>query len=106
MLTDTPKYVLSIDQGTTSTRAMIFDHNGRKVIEASKPVKQVSPHNDWVETDPNEIWTSVLNVISSAFIDAGIHPEDIEGIGIVNQRETTLIWDRETGEPIYNAIGW
>lgn len=106
MLTDRPKYVLSIDQGTTSTRAMIFDHSGRKVIEASKPVKQAIPHNGWVETDPNEIWTSVLNVISSAFIDAGIHPEDIEGIGIVNQRETTLIWDKETGEPIYNAIGW
>ncbi|TLQ20405.1 glycerol kinase GlpK [Lentilactobacillus parafarraginis] len=106
MLTDRPKYVLSIDQGTTSTRAMIFDHNGRKVIEAFKPIKQIIPHNGWVETDPNEIWTSVLNVISSAFIDAGIHPEDLSGIGIVNQRETTLIWDKETGEPIYNAIGW
>ena len=105
-LTDQPKYLLSIDQGTTSTRAMIFDHNGRKVIEAFKPIKQIIPHNGWVETDPNEIWTSVLNVISSAFIDAGIHPEDIAGIGIVNQRETTLIWDKETGEPIYNAIGW
>lgn len=106
MLTDRPKYILSIDQGTTSTRAMIFDHNGRKVIEAFKPVKQLIPHPGWIETDPNEIWTSVLSTISSAFIDAGIHPEDISGIGIVNQRESTIIWDKETGEPIYNAIGW
>ncbi|WP_283680051.1 glycerol kinase GlpK [Lentilactobacillus sp. Marseille-Q4993] len=105
-LTDREKYVLSIDQGTTSTRAMIFDKSGRKVIEAYKPIKQIIPHSGWVETDPNEIYTSVLNVISSAFIDAGVHPEDIEGIGIVNQRETTIIWDKETGEPIYNAIGW
>lgn len=105
-LTDRKKYVLSIDQGTTSTRAMIFDKSGRKVIEAYKPVNQIIPQSGWVETDPNEIWTSVLNVISSAFIDAGIHPEDLDGIGIVNQRETTIIWDKETGEPIYNAIGW
>lgn len=106
MLTDKKKYILSIDQGTTSTRAMIFDQSGRKVIEAYKPVKQIIPNVGWVETDANEIWTSVLNVIASAFIDAGIHPEDVTGIGITNQRETTIIWDKETGEPIYNAIGW
>ncbi len=105
-LTENPKYILSIDQGTTSSRAMIFDQNGRKVIESYKAVKQITPHNGWVENDPNEIWTSVLNVISSAFIDAGIHPEDLAGIGIVTQRETTIIWDKNTGNPIYNAIGW
>ncbi|UDM32057.1 glycerol kinase GlpK [Lentilactobacillus laojiaonis] len=106
MLNDKEKYILSIDQGTTSTRAMIFDHTGRKVIEGYKHLDQIIPHNGWVEQDANDIWNSVLTVISSALIDAGIHPEDISGIGISNQRETTVIWDKTTGEPIYNAVGW
>lgn len=106
MLTDQKKYILSIDQGTTSTRAMLFDHSGRKVIEGYKEIDQIIPHSGWIEEDANEIWNSVLSVIASALIDGGIHPEDIEGIGISNQRETTIIWDKETGEPIYNAIGW
>ncbi len=99
-------YILSIDQGTTTTRAMIFDHNGRKVIEASKPLPQYYPQPGWVEQDANEIWNSVLSVIASAMIDGSVHPEYIKGIGISNQRETTVVWDRETGNPIYHAIGW
>ncbi|MCF7522979.1 hypothetical protein L3X07_05680 [Levilactobacillus brevis] len=99
-------YVLAIDQGTSSTRALIFDHKGRKVIEGYKEVPQYYPHPGWVESDANEIWNSVLSVIASALIDASIHPENIEAIGISSQRETTIVWDKTTGEPIYHAIGW
>ena len=99
-------YVLAIDQGTSSTRAFIFDHSGRKVIEGYKEVHQSYPHAGWVESDANEIWNSVLSVIASALIDASIHPENIQAIGISSQRETTIVWDRATGEPIYPAVGW
>ncbi|WP_407889668.1 glycerol kinase GlpK [Levilactobacillus sp. N40-8-2] len=99
-------YILAVDQGTSSTRAMIFDHTGRKVIEGFKDVPQYYPHAGWVESDANEIWNSVLSVIASALIDASIHPENIQAIGISSQRETTIVWDKITGEPIYHAIGW
>ena len=99
-------YILAIDQGTSSTRALIFDHTGRKVIEGYKEVPQYYPHAGWVESDANEIWNSVLSVIASALIDASIHPENIQAIGISSQRETTIVWDKVTGEPIYHAIGW
>ncbi|MFC6290130.1 glycerol kinase GlpK [Levilactobacillus angrenensis] len=99
-------YLLAIDQGTSSTRALIFDHSGRKVIEGYKEVPQYYSHPGWVESDANEIWNSVLSVIASALIDASIHPENIQAIGISSQRETTIVWDRVTGEPIYHAIGW
>ncbi|MCH5464103.1 glycerol kinase GlpK [Levilactobacillus tujiorum] len=99
-------YILAIDQGTSSTRALIFDHTGRKVIEGYKEVPQYYPHAGWVESDANEIWNSVLSVIASALIDASIHPENIQAIGISSQRETTIVWDKITGEPIYHAIGW
>ncbi|MCW3779289.1 glycerol kinase GlpK [Levilactobacillus namurensis] len=99
-------YILAIDQGTSSTRALIFDHTGRKVIEGYKEVPQYYPHAGWVESDANEIWNSVLSVIASALIDASIHPENIQAIGISSQRETTIVWDKATGEPIYHAIGW
>lgn len=99
-------YILAVDQGTSSTRAMIFDRTGRKVIEGYKEVPQYYPHAGWVESDANEIWNSVLSVIASALIDASIHPENIQAIGISSQRETTIVWDKITGEPIYHAIGW
>lgn len=99
-------YILAVDQGTSSTRAMIFDRTGRKVIEGYKEVPQYYPHAGWVESDANEIWNSVLSVIASALIDASIHPENIQAIGISSQRETTIVWDKVTGEPIYHAIGW
>ena len=99
-------YILAIDQGTSSTRALIFDRSGRKVIEGYKEVPQYYPHAGWVESDANEIWNSVLSVIASALIDASIHPENIQAIGISSQRETTIVWDKVTGEPIYHAIGW
>lgn len=105
-LKEPENYVLAIDQGTSSTRALIFDHNGRKVIEGYKEVPQYYPRPDWVESDANEIWNSVLSVIASALIDASIHPENIKAIGISSQRETTIVWDRTTGEPIYRAVGW
>ncbi len=75
-------YILAIDQGTSITRAMLFDHSGRKVIESEKTFPQYYPHNGWVEQDANEIWNSVQSVIASALIDAGVHPEFIDGIGI------------------------
>ncbi|PWF99791.1 glycerol kinase GlpK [Levilactobacillus bambusae] len=105
-LMDTEDYILAIDQGTSSSRALLFAHDGRKVIESYREVEQSYPHNGWVEMDPNKIWTSVLSVISDALIDASVHPEQIMGIGVTNQRETTVVWDKQTGEPIYNAIGW
>lgn len=103
---DETKYVLAIDQGSTSTRAVFYDHSGRKVIESTKPLSQKNDKNGWVEQDPDLIWSSVLSAISSAMIDARIHPEKIRAIGITNQRETTVVWDKNTGKPIYNAIGW
>ena len=105
-LKEPENYLLAIDQGTSSTRALIFDHTGRKVIEGYKEVPQYYPHAGWVESDANEIWNSVLSVIASALIDASIHPENIQAIGISSQRETTIVWDKTTGEPIYHAIGW
>ncbi|XNW44895.1 glycerol kinase GlpK [Fructilactobacillus vespulae] len=100
------KYVLSIDQGSTSTRAVFYDHDGRKVIESTKALPQIANESGWVEQDPDTIWSSVLSAISSAMIDARIHPEMINSIGITNQRETTVVWDKQTGKPIHNAIGW
>lgn len=99
-------YILAIDQGTSVTRAVLFDHSGRQVIESQKTFPQYYPHNGWVEQDANELWNSVQSVIASALIDAGVHPEYIDGIGISSQRETTVIWDKQTGQPIYHAIGW
>lgn len=106
MVSTNKNYVLAIDQGSTSTRAIIYDHSGRKVIESYKEVPQIVNSDGWVEQDPNEIWNSVLSAIASALIDASIHPENIASVGITNQRETTVVWDKVTGKPIYNAIGW
>lgn len=100
------KYILSIDQGTTSSRAVIFNKKGEKVSSYQKEFTQIFPKAGWVEHNANEIWTSVQSVIAGAFIESGIKPTQIASIGITNQRETTVIWDKTTGLPIYNAIVW
>ncbi|USS93129.1 glycerol kinase GlpK [Fructilactobacillus ixorae] len=102
----TSKYVLAIDQGSTSTRAVLYDHAGRKVIASTQPLRQLRPHPGWVEQDPDEIWSSVLAAIANALIDGRIHPDEIHSLGITNQRETVVVWDKQTGKPIYHAIGW
>ena len=100
------KYILSIDEGTTSTRAIIFDHDGKEIASAQKEIKQYFPEPGWVEHDANEIWMAVQTTIANAFIQSGIWPGQIAAIGITNQRETTVVWDKETGEPIYHAVVW
>jgi len=99
-------YVLAIDQGTTSTRAIVFDHDTNIVGVAQKEFTQIYPKPGWVEHNANEIWTSVLAVMADVLITTQIKPEQIVSIGITNQRETTVVWDKETGLPIYNAIVW
>src|SRR5919107_875773 len=99
-------YVLAIDQGTTSSRAIVFNHDSATVGEAQQEFTQHYPRPGWVEHDANEIWDVTLGVMRQAIDDAGISPGDIAGIGITNQRETVALWDRETGEPVHNAIVW
>ena len=101
-----PKYVAAIDQGTTSSRCMIFDHNGQVVALAQKEHSQIYPQPGWVEHNPLEIWQRVQEVIVEALARGGIQPGEIAAVGITNQRETTLVWDRRTGNPFYNAIVW
>lgn len=100
------KYILSLDQGTTSSRAILFNQSLEQVHTAQKELQQHFPQPGWVEHDANEIWGSILSVIASCLSEAGVKPEQIAGIGITNQRETTVIWDRHTGQPIYHAIVW
>ncbi|MCL1990766.1 MAG: glycerol kinase GlpK [Defluviitaleaceae bacterium] len=99
-------YIMAIDQGTTSSRVLILDKQGKTVGSSQKEFTQFFPHEGWVEHDANEIWTSVQAVIANAFIESEITPDQIVGIGITNQRETTVVWDKETGKPIYPAIVW
>ncbi|RYH06837.1 MAG: glycerol kinase, partial [Alphaproteobacteria bacterium] len=99
-------YVLAIDQGTTSTRAIVFDDAYRIVGIGQQEFPQIFPRSGWVEHDPEAIWSSVLATVRAALGDASLSASDIAGIGITNQRETTIVWDRETGKPIYNAIVW
>ncbi|MEP6480406.1 MAG: glycerol kinase GlpK [Rhodoglobus sp.] len=101
-----PKYVLAIDQGTTSTRAMIFDHAGSPVSTGQLEHKQIFPKAGWVEHDPTEIWANTREVIGQALSKASLTRHDIAAVGITNQRETTVVWDRATGKPVYNAIVW
>lgn len=101
-----PTYMMAIDQGTTSSRALLFDREGRVAHIAQQEFTQHFPHPGWVEHDAEEIWTSVQAVIRSVLAEAGISPAQIAGIGITNQRETTVVWDRRTGVPVYNAIVW
>ena len=100
------KYILALDQGTTSSRAIIFDHDGKIVNSAQREFKQYFPQPGWVEHDANEIWGSILGVMAEALGTADIKPEQIAGIGITNQRETTVVWNKETGKPVYHALVW
>ncbi|HHW03646.1 MAG TPA: glycerol kinase GlpK [Thermoanaerobacterales bacterium] len=100
------KYVMALDQGTTSSRAIIFDENGSIVSVANKEFTQIYPKPGWVEHDPMEIWGTQIGVAKEVLEKAGISPEDIAAIGITNQRETTIVWDKNTGKPVYNAIVW
>ena len=100
------EYILSIDQGTTSSRAIVFNHDSATVGEAQQEFTQHYPQPGWVEHDANEIWDVTLGVMQGAIKDAGISPGDIAAIGITNQRETVVVWDRATGEPVNNAIVW
>lgn len=100
------KYIMALDAGTTSNRAILFDKSGRIVSVAQREFTQIYPKPGWVEHDANEIWSSMLGVAVETMAKAGASPEDIAGIGITNQRETTIVWDKETGEPVYNAIVW
>jgi glycerol kinase len=101
-----PTYILVIDQGTTSSRAALFDHNGLMVAVAQREFEQIFPRPGWVEHDPREILTSVLVTMSEVMERAQVQPASIVAIGITNQRETTVVWDRRTGEPVYNALVW
>ena len=100
------KYILSIDQGTTSTRAILFDKKGNLCYSAQREFKQYFPHSGWVEHDANKIWNSVTEVVTQLFIENEIVASQIAGIGITNQRETTVVWNKHTGKPVYHAIVW
>ncbi|KLT68419.1 MULTISPECIES: glycerol kinase GlpK [Flavobacterium] len=100
------KLILTLDQGTTSSRAIVFNHDGEIVSISQKPYEQIFPKPGWVEHDPNEIWSSQISVAAEVIAKVGISGREIAAIGITNQRETTIVWDRETSEPLYNAIVW
>lgn len=100
------EYIMAIDEGTTSTRTMIIDHQGRKIASSQKEFPQYFPQPGWVEHKAEEIWHAVQTTIANAIINSGVRPQQIVGIGITNQRETTVIWDKKTGKPIYNTIVW
>lgn len=102
----TEHFVGAIDQGTTGTRFMVFDHDGQVVANAYERHEQIYPEPGWVEHDPNEIWENTKTVMTGALSNAGIEASQLEAIGVTNQRETTLLWDRDTGQPIHNALVW
>ena len=101
-----PRYIMALDQGTTSSRAIIFDQRGEMVSVAQRPFNQYFPKPGWVEHDGKEIWASQVAVLTEALAKSRLDAADIQAIGVTNQRETTLVWDRATGEPLYNAIVW
>ncbi|WP_270408555.1 glycerol kinase GlpK [Brachybacterium paraconglomeratum] len=105
-MTDSTKYILSIDQGTTSTRAIVFDHAGQIVSTGQQEHEQIFPRSGWVEHDPMEIWRNTRSVVGSALTGADINRHQLAAVGITNQRETAVVWDKNTGEPVYNAIVW
>ena len=100
------QYIISLDQGTSSSRAIVFDHKGEIKAVAQQEFRQIFPRSGWVEHDPHEIWSSQASVIAGAIASIGINGLNVAAIGITNQRETTIVWDRESGEPVYNAIVW
>jgi len=99
-------YILALDQGTTSSRAIIYDQNGLPFATAQKEFTQIYPQPGWVEHDPEEIWSTQAGVAQEAISKAGIKSNDLAAIGITNQRETTVVWNKSTGKPVYNAIVW
>src|SRR4051794_3376587 len=101
-----PAYVGAIDQGTTSTRFIIFDRGGKIIAQAQREHEQIYRRPGFVEHDASEIWRNTRLVIAQAFSSAGLGPRDLAAIGITNQRETTLLWDRRSGTPLYNALVW
>jgi glycerol kinase len=101
-----PRYILAFDQGTTSSRTLVFDHDTNIVAVAQREFRQIYPQPGWVEHDATEIWDAQLGTARDAIAKAGARPDDIAAIGITNQRETTVLWDRATGEPVFNAIVW
>jgi exopolysaccharide biosynthesis WecB/TagA/CpsF family protein len=101
-----PKYILSFDQGTTSSRAILFDHQGKIHATSQKEFPQIFPKAGWVEHDPLEIWSTQMGVATEAISMKGLSIDDVAAIGITNQRETTVVWNKITGVPIYNAIVW
>ena len=100
------KYVMALDQGTTSSRCILFNEKGEIKSVAQREFMQIYPEPGWVEHDPMEIWSSQFSVMMAAMANIGAHGEDVAAIGITNQRETTIVWDKATGVPIYNAIVW
>ena len=105
-MADSPRYILALDQGTTSSRAMLFDHSGRIAAAASQEYPQIFPRPGWVEHDPEAIWSSQLHCAQEALRRSGAQPAQIAAIGITNQRETTILWEKPTGRPVMNAIVW
>ncbi len=101
-----PHYILALDQGTTSSRSIIFDKHGNIVSVAQKEFKQIFPQPGWVEHDAEEIWSTQFGTMAEAVAKANITMKQVAGIGITNQRETTVVWERGTGKPIYHAIVW
>src|SRR5450755_3079383 len=99
-------YVSAIDQGTSSTRFMIFDHAGQRIGSEQKEHTQIFPQPGWVEHDPLEIWARTQAVIAGTLKKTGVDPQDLAAVGIANQRETTVVWEKATGRPVYNAIVW
>ena len=100
------KYIMALDQGTTSSRCILFDHSGKICSVVQKEFTQIYPHPGWVEHDAQEIWDTTLEVARTAMLKLKVPASDIAGIGITNQRETTVVWDKNTGEPVYNAVVW
>ena len=100
------KYIIALDQGTTSSRAVLLDKDANIVEVAQREFTQYYPKAGWVEHNPMEIWSSQSSVLNEVVAKAGIKPDEIAGIGITNQRETTIVWEKETGKPVYNAIVW
>src|ERR1044071_4480132 len=100
------KYIIALDQGTTSSRAVLFDEGGTIKGVAQQEFRQIFPQSGWVEHDPNEILTTQISMLVKVIQESKLNPSDIAAIGITNQRETTVIWNRKTGQPVYNAIVW
>ena len=100
------EFILALDQGTSSSRALLYDNSGKTISIAQQAIEMSHPKDGWVEQDPNEIWDSVLATGREVITSSGIDPKFIKGIGITNQRETTLVWNKKTGECVYNAIVW